>query len=261
MPATPRRAGARPRRRRTLPPAVALAFLVVLLCGVAYLMARETSLFAVRTIDVHGADPGVAAEVRRALKSLEGESLVTLSTADAESAAERIPFVRSATLDRRFPHTLVVEVVAEEPIAVVRRGEDDAWLISRTGRVLGAVDRHTREELPRIWLPLDDDSLVVGGRLGDDQGAAAARALAAVPDTFPVPVFTARGSADEMVLVLAGKTELRLGEMHDLERKLAAAAAVLRTLEQENSPPLAYIDVTLPTRPVGAVKSQLEGIA
>jgi cell division protein FtsQ len=261
MPATPRRAGARPRRRRTLPPAVALAFLVVLLCGVAYLVARETSLFAVRTIDVHGADPGVAAEVRRALKSLEGESLVTLSTADAESAAERIPFVRSATLDRRFPHTLVVEVVAEEPIAVVRRGEDDAWLISRTGRVLGAVDRHTREELPRIWLPLDDDSLVVGGRLGDDQGAAAARALAAVPATFPVPVFTARGSADEMVLVLAGKTELRLGEMHDLERKLAAAAAVLRTLEQENSPPLAYIDVTLPTRPVGAVKSQLEGIA
>jgi cell division protein FtsQ len=237
-----------------------LTCLVLLLLGVAYVAARETSLFALRTVEVRGADPVTTGAVLGALARFDGESLVTLSTAEAERAAERVPTVRSVRLDRQFPNTLLVEVAQEKPVAVVRKGEEDAWLVAATGRVLGAVDRGTVEQLPRVWLPVDEDSPAVGGWLSNRQGAQAVRAIGKVPPTFPARVLTARGTT-EVTLVLAGKTELRLGELRAIDQKLAAAAAVLRTLEREDADALAYLDVTLPTRPVGAPKSQLESRA
>src|SRR5207253_9058177 len=43
-----------------------------------YGLARETSLFAVRSIVVEGAPPAVAADLRTALRSYEGRSLVAV---------------------------------------------------------------------------------------------------------------------------------------------------------------------------------------
>ena len=55
---------------------VAISLVLAALAMLLYLGARETSVFAVRTIDVEGASPPVAQRVEAALRPLEGESLL-----------------------------------------------------------------------------------------------------------------------------------------------------------------------------------------
>src|SRR5438132_3851038 len=65
-----------------------LAGLVILLSGAgAYVAARQTSLFALRTIEVRGASPALEGRVRDALAPLLGKSLVAL---DSGAAAARV---------------------------------------------------------------------------------------------------------------------------------------------------------------------------
>ncbi|TML58586.1 MAG: FtsQ-type POTRA domain-containing protein [Actinobacteria bacterium] len=106
--------------------------------GVLYLVARETPLFAVRSIEVSGVHGAAAAHVRAALRSLEGKSLLALHGSDVEGRLASVPDVQSATYDRAFPNTLRIVVVPERPVAVIRQGAS-AWLVSARGRVLAAA--------------------------------------------------------------------------------------------------------------------------
>jgi hypothetical protein len=62
-------------------------------------------------------------------------------------------------------------------------------------------------------------------------------------------------------MVLAGGTELRLGEVGALPLKLAVATRVLLIMTASERAALAYLDVSVPERPVGGstLDSQLEG--
>jgi cell division septal protein FtsQ len=91
---------------------------VVGLVGLAYLGARQTGVFAFRTVDVSGAPRPVAADVRKALGPLDGTSLVALDPADVEDLLEGIPTVHAAHVDRAFPHGLTIEVEPEHAAAV-----------------------------------------------------------------------------------------------------------------------------------------------
>jgi len=74
-----------PRRRpsallRLLPSGRALlvATALVLIAAGLYGLARGTSMFAVRTVEVQGASPALAAQVRAALRPVEGTNLLAL---------------------------------------------------------------------------------------------------------------------------------------------------------------------------------------
>jgi cell division protein FtsQ len=261
MPSTPRQAGARARTRRSRAPRLALALgaCLAILAGGAYVAARETSLFALRTLEVRGAQPPVVVAVEQALEPLEGTSLVSLDASDVERRLEALPAVRSAQVDRRFPHTIDVRVVQERPVAVVRLG-DASWLVAASGRVIEALDLGELSRLPRIWLDETAPVPEPGATLTAEQGAGAARAVAEIPAGFPARVQSVRGSADELLFVLASSTELRLGPSVDVRRKLLVAGAVLEELRRERTR-LTYLDVSLPERPVGASESQVEGQA
>ncbi len=251
MPSTPRQVGAsRVARRRRLVAALAVGAAFATLLGLAYVAARETSLFAVRTVDVAGAQPAVADAVHRTLAPLDGTSLVALSPSEIEQQLEAIPDVRSARVDRQFPHELVVTVTQERPVAVVRLA-DGSWLVAASGRVLGDLELGEYSRLPRIWLAEDAPPPEPGARLTAAQGAGAARAVAELPAGFPARVQSVRGTADDLLLILGGRTELRLGPATDIRRKLEVAATVLEDVRDERLR-LAYLDVSLPERPVGA---------
>ena len=76
------------------------------------------------------------------------------------------------------------------------------------------------------------------------------------PTRMPLPIHSARLEDGELTLVLAGEAETRplllLGEAEDVRTKLRVAALVLRKLEAEERATLAYLDVTLPDRPVAS---------
>jgi cell division protein FtsQ len=222
-------------------------------CALAYVGARETSVFAVREIVVTGVPPRAAADVRRALLPLEGESLVGLRADDVERLAEELPQVESVSYDRSFPHTLHVVVEPERPLAVLRTGSD-SWLVSRTARVISRLPRGARPALPRIWKPASADVLV-GATLAAGDGADELDALAPVRSTgMGGRVATVKIDDGQITYVLRGGLEVRAGGAVDLPLKLTIARRILAQM-----PVSGYLDVSVPERPVGGSNPQLSG--
>jgi cell division protein FtsQ len=247
----------RPALPRALVPSrrtVALALAVVGLAGLAYLGARQTAVFAFESAKVTGAPPGVAADVRTALRPLEGTSLVALDPDDVEDLLAGVPTVRVAHVDRAFPHGLAIQVEPERALAVFRDGPK-AWLVAETGRVLRPLDPTARPKLPRIRVEVTRTPAVGGALPGEDVGDALA-VLAALPARFPGRVLYATAEEDGLVLALADGPDIRLGEPTMLARKLAAAAAVLRSLPEEERLPLGYLDASVLERVVAGTDSQ-----
>ena len=90
-----------PRRKppvvlRTLPSgrALLLATAGLLIAAGLYGLARETSMFAVRSVEVEGAPPALAAHVREALQSLQGRSLLAVNGGEVVSRVENLPSVQ-----------------------------------------------------------------------------------------------------------------------------------------------------------------------
>jgi cell division protein FtsQ len=218
---------------------------LVAIAALLYLGARETSVFAIRTVDVRGAPPSVAAEVRRAMSPLEGKSLLALGESDVDGRLAVLPDVASASYDRAFPHTLAIVVVPEQPVAVVRRGAG-SWLVSARGRILRTVALGALPGLPRVWLAGGTDP-PVGTTLAPESGAAATAALAVARRVgFRAPIAGATVSDGTLALKLRSGLELRLGASNDVALKLAVAARIMPILGSETS----YLDVSVPSRPV-----------
>jgi hypothetical protein len=230
---------------------------LILAAAGMYGIARETSLFAVDAIRVRGASPVLAAEVQRELHRYDGRSLVSLDAASVENRVAGLPAVRAATVDRAFPHTLVVRVVPELPVAVLRRGAD-SFLVSPRGRVIAPVPRGTHRDLPRIWLPTSTE-LRLGSFLGGGDGGLAARSLAAfVGSGFPGVTFV-RALDGQITLGLRGGLEIHLGAPVDLRLKIAIAHGIVPGLALPAAGGPDYLDISVPERPVAGRNSQLSG--
>jgi cell division septal protein FtsQ len=221
-----------------------------------YALARETSVFAVRTVQVSGAPPEVAAEIRGALRDVLGDSLVALDPEDIEARVLELPSVRLAYVDRSFPHGLLVAVEPERPLALLTAGSE-AWVVSADSRVLRAVESRAASRLPRIRLP-GGTSLQRGERLGDPELRLALGLLRALPRDFPVRVLSAEATGGEVSLVVEDWIKVRLGPPDRLGAKLAAAGAVLRSLPPEERSALGYLDASVPERVAAGAKTQPE---
>lgn len=245
-----------------LPPARSLiaAGLVVAAGAGAYAAARATPLFDVRAVEVHGASPATARDVRAAVDPLVGRSLLGLDGAELVRRVEAIPEIADAQYDRAFPYTLVVTVRQERPAAVLRRGPQ-AWLMAASGRVLQQLPRKHAASLPRVWIP--KRVMVETGRaVADRRAARAIAAVAQVDSGFPARVRDVRTGPDELTFRLASGLELRLGDDRELALKLAIAGRILPTLAAPAGGGPAYLDVSVVERPVsGGGNSQLEGTA
>lgn len=208
-------------------------------------------MFALDRIEVAGAPPPVAGEIRRALRPYLGRSLIRFDAGAAARRLARVSLVADVRFDRAFPHTLRVRVRLERPVAVLRQGAR-AWLVSASARVLRSLERPF-PPLPRIWLPPSADVSV-----NETLGGAAARAVAALAPLRPLHVGArvreVRATTGALTLVLASGTELRLGDGGDLRLKLAIAKQLLPLTVGAR-----YVDLSVPERPVAALNSQVGG--
>jgi cell division protein FtsQ len=244
-------------RARTLLPSarsVAVGLVLALAALAAYVAARESSAFALRTITVRSADPGLAAGVRETLEPLLGTSLLALDGEEVERLATALPQVSSVEYDRAFPHGLVLTIEAERPLAVVRHGSE-AWLVSRRARIVKRLQPGGLPGLPRIWLPRAAD-VRLGGTLSAGAGAEQVAALR------PVAAARLRGRVAQVRLergqityVLRGGLELRAGRPANLDLKLEVARRILERVALSR-----YLDVSVPARPVAGatLDSQVE---
>jgi cell division protein FtsQ len=229
---------------------LAIGFLLLGIAIGSYGVARETSLFAIERVDVVGGSPEVRQHVRGALAPLVGESLVGLAASDVESPLAAVPDVAGATYDRAFPHTLRIFLLVEQPLVVLRRGEE-SWLVSVRGRVLRRVALGTLAGLPRLWVRRSVD-VEAGATLSDPSALRGVRLLAAGALELPTDVRTVRFNGDEAFVQLRNGVEVRLGNDQDARLKLAVAATVLPRLAAHET----YLDVAVPARPVAGAKTQ-----
>jgi cell division protein FtsQ len=251
VPANGWRSRLRPPSARSL--VAAAAVLGVL--GLLYLAARETPLFAVREVDVTGAPPAVRKAVLEATEPFVGESLVALDGDELRRSLEALPTVRSLRIDRAFPNTLRIAVSPEQPLALLRRGPR-GWLVSERGRVMGELETPAATARPRIWIGRGTE-VETGGVVENATVHVALRVLRRVPEGFPVRIRSVRVADGTATLVLGGGGEIRLGSRDALTLKLNVAGRVLHGLTALERRNLAYLDVAVPERPVGADKSQV----
>jgi cell division protein FtsQ len=244
----------RPRSDRRLPSrrSIVVGVLLLALAGGAYLVARETSAFALRSIEVDGAPGPLGAQVRAALAPLVGRSLLSVDRGDAARRVRALPEVASVSVDRAFPHELRVTVREEQSVAVLRQA-DHAWLVGGDARVLRALTTRPYPALPRIWVPRDVDVLL-GSTLAGDAADAVSVAAALAGRRVPLAVRTIEARGEDVTVMLRSGVGIRLGDTASLLLKLAVAARIIPL-----APGARYIDVTVPERAVAAYKSQAAG--
>jgi len=219
----------------------------------AYLVARETPLFAVDRIEVQGAPPRVAGQVRQALASLVGRPLVGLDGSEVLRRVDALPTVISASYDRAFPHTLRVTVVPERPAAVVRSGAN-SWLVSTRGRVMQRLPLRAEPGLPRVWIPAHAQA-PVGSILDRSQARVAVRAVGLAGALAP-RVSTATYKGGTLVFHLRSGLELLLGTAVDVKLKVAVAERALALLPSGSS----FLDVSVPGRAVSGAGSSMADV-
>jgi cell division protein FtsQ len=234
---------------RLVPSGRSLLIGIAILAGVlaAYWGAQSSSVFAIERVEVRGdAPPSVARQVEAATSDLIGASLLTVDPGEVEAMVRALPTIAGVSIDRAFPHTLVVKVAAERPVAVARHART-AWLVTGAGRVIREIELGTERIFPRIWLPRNAD--VAAGRSLSGDAVPAARAVAAVQAVgLRRRVKAVRMAGDELTVVLRSGPEIRLGEAKDVHLKLAVAARVFPALDGGT----AYLDVSVPERPVAS---------
>jgi cell division septal protein FtsQ len=238
----------------------AIAAGVAALLALLYLAARETPLFAVRTVEITGGSEAVRKAVREAAQPVEGESLVALDGKSLVRDLEALPSVRSASYDRAFPSTLRIFVRPELPVGIVHLGPD-RWVVSERGRVIRRYAPGSSERYPRFGLP-GRPNVVPGSYVIDPGARVVLGALAVVPKNFPVRIHMVHLEGGQLTMDLRapwGGPELRLGEAVDVEVKLAVAAAVLRSLSADAGSSVGYLDVSVPERAVVGSDPQVEG--
>lgn len=233
---------------------IALAILVA--AGGAYAAARETSIFAVRTLDVRGGTPALRAQARKAIAGDMGKSLLRVGGTELAQDLAPVSGVRSFRFDRRFPNTLEVVITPERPVLIIRQGKT-AFLVSSTGRVLRALGSPRLSSLPRLWLPTKAETPAVGSSL---PAAEAAAAIAVAPlRSAPLPshVDSVTSTGTQLTLSLGSGFQVRLGDVGDLRLKLAIARHILRMTGAGTS--AGYVDVSVPERPVLSANPQVGG--
>jgi len=237
----------RRRRRRAL--AVVVAALAV--CGAA--LAALSPLASVSRVDVAGADRTGPEAVRRASGLDARPPLLRVDAEQVTARVQDLAWVRRASLERRWPRTVLLTIEERQPAAVAPCQASAALgcLVDDSGRVLAPAPQDPRATagLPRlVGVPVAGEP---GSMLADSADGALAVAVNLPSALLPL-VLGVRGDGGEVVLDLRAPGRdltppvVRLGRPDRIHDKLTAAATVLARTSVNG---VAVLDVRVPESP------------
>ena len=224
----------RSRRRRFR--RILFAFLALVAAAVigaaAWLLgwSDATTLEAVR---VEGADDELADHIAATAEAPVGEQLIWVDTDAIAARVGELPDLASVSVQRSWPHTLVVSVQQRVAAAAIRNG-GSWWLVDRSGVQFGRADDKP-PDLPVLDAPAGDDD--------DATRAAGVGVLTALPGELLklVKTVSAHSAADVRITLSTG-ADVRWGGPRDSAEK----AEVLLSLLGEDA---TTYDVSAPSRP------------
>ena len=202
--------------------------LVVVVLGAAIVglvvVVNFTGVFDVTGVQATGVDRPTQELMIAAADISEGTPLARVNTSQvAESVQREVPAVSSVTVQRRWPHSIVIKATPRTVAANVTVDGLVRWA-DQTGFVFGAVNQ------PRKAAP----SIIVRPRFGSDTSArqrAIAEALI-VARALPAPVKAKLAriefrSQDDIVIATTSGRTIRWGSADDSDRKAVVLAALL----------------------------------
>jgi len=154
-----RRAIARARARRLL-----MGGSIVLALGVGAWAMLWSPLLKVRVVVVVGAQHTSSEEVAQAAELTADDNLLFVSTGAVARAAQSLPWVEDAVVQRRLPSTVRV-VISERDPALILMSSGSRWTIDSSGRVLSVGE--AEPDLP-VLAGVDLPRIKAGMRLTDD---------------------------------------------------------------------------------------------
>jgi cell division protein FtsQ len=217
--------------------------------GVAALAALWAVFFSplldVSEVRVSGATRTGPAEVVRAAGLDGDENVLLVSTAAIAARVERLPWVRSADVDRMLPGTIRVRVVERKPRLTLSLGAA-RWTIDAHGRVLGAGE--VEAGLP-VLAGIQIGTVQPGIQLRTAEARHALAVWRALPRAIRrdvVGVFAP--SVERITLSLADDLQVRYGAAERLAAKNEVLKVVLRRARAAPAP-VTYVDVRVPSAP------------
>jgi cell division protein FtsQ len=195
---------------------LAVLGLVLALVGAAGWVVLESSLFAVRSVEVTGATRVPPAQVLAAADIAPTTPLARVDTDAVARRVEAIVAVRTVSVSRQWPRTVLIVVAERVPAAVQRRGSS-YLLLDRTGVAFDTV-RTRPKRLPLVSADTDSPRTL----------RAALDVLAVVPDRVRRQLVEVRATSPEQVtLRLTRHRTVMWGSTERGERKAAVLAALM----------------------------------
>ncbi len=237
------------RQRRVLRPALwGLAGFAVVMLGILLVRSTEpggtiarvrdaiasAANMRVQQIVIEGRSNTPEAALASAIGVHTGDSMIGFSLASARTRIETLSWVEHATVERRLPGTLVVNLVERRPYAIWQH-DGKFVLIDRDGQTVEKEDVATFGDLP----------LVVGA--GAPQAATALlEAVAAQPTLKPRVMAAVRVGERRWNLRMRNGTDVLLPE--GAETQALAKLADLQNTEALLDRPLVVVDMRLADR-------------
>ncbi len=230
----------RTRRIAAIARATAGVALVVAVSVTAALGARRyvttTPRFAVKTIDVSGNARRSADDVASESGIAKGQNIFSLDLERARAHLLADPWIHDASIVRRLPGTVTVQVTEREAAAVVALG--DSYLASRDGEIFKRLEPGDPTDLPAVTgltsdaVAEDRDAAVRSVRRALDLAAEYERS----PLAARAPLQEVHIADGEALTLFVGKSaialELGVAPFH---RKLEEAGRVLGELERRGA--------------------------
>ncbi len=202
---------------------LALAVLGAAVVGLV-VVVNFTGVFDVTGVRATGVDRPTQELMIAAADIAQGTPLARVNTGQvAESVQREVPAVSSVTVQRRWPHTIVMKATPRTVAANVTVDGTVRWA-DQTGFVFGAVNQ------PRKAVP----SIIMRPRFGTDTSArqAAIADALTVARALPAPVKAKLAgiefrSQDNIVITTTSGRTIRWGSAADSDRKAVVLTALL----------------------------------
>jgi cell division protein FtsQ len=251
--AVPRFALAAPTRlKRWL---VLLTLIAVVVGGLYHFWFRDSSLVRVNDVSVIGLSGPEAPKLRKALaEAAMQQTTLHVDVKKLHAAVSSAPEIQSIRATSDFPHGLRIDVTENRPVAALIIPGGTRIPIAANGTLMPDAKNAS---VPGINVKAMPGTIRPGGqqRLNEpgiqrfvDVAAAAPEALLARASMIGIR------NGDGLVVLIDNGPRIIFGDGSRLDEKWAAAAGVLASPDSSGA---AYVDVTLPERPVaGGLKPQ-----
>lgn len=227
-----RRFTARARRRRAIwvGASIAVAALVLGSVGAAY-----SPLFAVRQVQIVGAEQLDVAAVQQALGGQIGTPLPLIDNSEIKAALIAFPLIESYSLEARPPHDLVLRIVERTPVGVVSSAAGFS-VVDAAGVALATTPT----------APEGQPVITAQGGPKTDAFAAIGLVLRSLPPSIGAQVTAASAtSPDDVTLTLGGtNTQIVWGSAEESAKK---AFVLEKAMVQRPPADVSGYDVSSPT--------------